>query len=128
MRKAHIAICATAALSLCALNLEAASALPADGSANGYTATATTGKDEAIPIRMVRGGAGRAGLARGGLGAGRIGIAGRGWTGRRFGVARVGWAGRRFGVARIGWAGRPFYGRYWGLRRAAWGGWGWRRR
>src|SRR5215469_3221587 len=114
MRKIQIAICATAALGLCLVITEGASAFPAaDSSDKAYTQT-VDGKSAATPVRW----AGRAGVRgvgfRRGVGLGR----GYGWRrvglGRGYGWRRAGWR-RGWGWRRVGWR-RGYYG--------GWGGYG----
>jgi hypothetical protein len=106
MRKIQIAICATAALGLCLMVTEGASAFPAaDGTGKAYTQT-VEGKSAAVPVYLRRGyWGGRVGLGRG------IGWR-RGWGWRGYGWRGVG-LGRGWGWRRVGW------------RRGYYGGWGW---
>ena len=112
MRKIQIAICATAALGLCLMVTEGASAFPAaDSAGKAYTQT-VEGKSAATPVRYV----GRVGRV-GGYRVGRVGL-GRGIGYRRgWGWRGVG-LGRGYGWRRVGWR------RGWGWRGRYYGGWG----
>ena len=118
MRKTNVAIYAAAALGLCLMSPNGASAFPAaDGAGKAYTQT-VTGKNAVIPVRCAW---------RWGHG----GWGGRGWGGRGYGFGRgIGWRGgyglgRGFGWRGAGWRG-GYYGGYGGYGGYGLGlGWGW---
>jgi len=122
MRKTYIAICATAALGLCLIGPNGASAFPAADSASKVYSQTATSKNAVTSVRWAgRGYGGRIGFGRGfgyrGIGYGR----GFGWRGVGLGRG-YGWRGgwRRAGFHRGYYGGYGGYGGY-GL---GWGG-GW---
>src|SRR5208337_903592 len=112
MRKTNVAIYAAAALGLCLMSPNGASAFPAaDGAGKAYTQT-VTGKNAVVPVRWV---------------------GHRGWGGRGYGFGRgIGWRGAGwrggYGFGRgFGWRGAGlrggYYGGYGGYGLGL--GWGW---